>query len=158
MSRVKRYLERKYSGGYYRFWTDVSVQELIDAGVKVYWHEHLYDGHGLRSEEAEETRWRLARSEKEIHEADYRLMEIDGKFYDGRVAIYFNIQDEETWNEVQAIERQNKAAEEAYWTDYRETGKADRAAVARGLFFGGYKNDYSQEWYDTQIAPEARLS
>lgn len=152
MTRCKRMLERKYSGSLDKYWTDVSVQELIDAGVKVYWHVNWYGV--IRWEDAEDTTWRLARSEAEMDRYDFAMKEWEGRTLEGRVMIYFDIADEATWKEVQAIARQNEAAEEEYWRHFRESGRADRAAKARSMLLFG-AGDYTQEWYDRQIAPEA---
>lgn len=153
MTRCKRMLERKYSGSLYKYWTDVSVQELIDAGVKVYWHVNWYGV--IRWEDAEDTKWKVARSEAEMDKYDFAMKEHKGRTLEGRVMIYFDIRDDAVWQEVLAIERRNEAREEAYWKEFRESGRADRAAEARSMFLFGAGGDYTQEWYDRQIAPEA---
>lgn len=152
MTRCKRMLERKYSGSLYKYWTDVSVQELIDAGVKVYWHVNWYGV--IRWEAAEDTKWRLARSEAEMDKYDFAMKEWEGRYLEGRVMIYFNIKDEATWKEVQAIEKRNEQEEKEYWREFRESGRADQCAIERGWALMGA----DPEWYEKQTAPEKVLA
>lgn len=147
MNRCKFCIERKYSGSLYKFWTDVSVDELIKAGVRVYWHVAMYNGAGWRCEDMEEPKWRLARSQKEMDELDYARVGIDGKFYDCRVMIYFNIKDDQLWKEIQRLDQVNEEKEHAYWKDYVESGKADQAAIERGCMLMGA----DPAWYDRQV-------
>jgi hypothetical protein len=154
MSRCKFCLERKYSGGLYQFWTDVSVDELIRAGVKVYWHVNLYrSGKFGRAEELEDPKWRLAKSQQEMDELDYAMVEKSGNFYDCRVMIYFDIKDDRLWKEVQRLEQVNEEREHAFWKEFRESGEADRAAISRGFMLMGA----DPGWYDRQTAPEKQL-
>lgn len=152
MTRCKRELERKYSGSLYKYWTDVSVQELIDAGVKVYWHVNWYGV--IRWEDAEDTKWRLARSEAEMDRYDFAMKEWEGRTLEGRVMIYFDIQDEATWKEVQAIAKRNELAEEKYWREFRESGRAEQCAIERSWAL----RDCDPEWYDRQTAPNQVLA
>ena len=152
MTRCKIKLERKYSGSLYKYWTDVSVQELIDAGVKVYWHVNWYGV--IRWEDAEDTKWRLAKSEAELDRYDYAMKEWNGRPLEGRVMIYFNIQDEATWKEVQAIAKRNEQAEHEHRRQFRESGRADQCAIERGWALMGA----DPEWYERQTAPEKVLA
>ena len=104
MNKCKFCMPRKYSGGLYKYWTDVSVDELIKAGVRVYWHVNMYAVDRWRCEDVEEPKWKLARNQKEMDELDYAIVEKDGKFYDCRVMIYFNIKDDQLWKEIQKLE------------------------------------------------------
>lgn len=147
MNRCKFCIERKYSGSLYKFWTDVSVDELIKAGVRVYWHVNMYAGDGWRCEDMEEPKWKLARNQKEMDELDYARVGIDGEFYDLRVMIYFNIKDDQLWKEIQKLEEINEKKEHAYWKDYVESGRADRAAIERSWTLMGC----DPAWYDRQV-------
>lgn len=151
-------LERKYSGSYEKFNTSVSVQELLDAGVRVYWHkawyEEIFSGFSWRAEGRENTRWDLVRSEDNLRDMDGTEAVINGKRYEGRVLIYCNIRDDELWEKVLAIEEANERKAEEYWRWYRESGKADEAAMARGAMLMGC----DPAWYDRQTAPEKQLS
>ena len=152
MTRCKIKLERKYSGSLYKYWTDVSVQELIDAGVKVFWHVNWYGV--IRWEAAEDTKWKLARSEAELYRYDSAMKEWEGKYLEGWVMIYFNIKDEATWKEVKAIARRNKQAEHEYWREFRESGRAEQCAIERSWALMGA----DPEWYDRQTAPNQVLA
>lgn len=149
MNKCKFCMPRKYSGSLYKYWTDVSVDELIKAGVRVYWHVNWYSSEklGIRAEEMEEPKWRLAKSKKEMDEVDYAMVEKDGKFYDCRVVIYFNIKDDQLWKEIQKLDEINEEKEHAYWKDYVESGRADRAAIERGWTLMGC----DPAWYDRQV-------
>lgn len=149
MSRCKFCLDRKYSGSLYKYWTDVSVDELIKAGVKVYWHVAMYQAgkFGGRAEDIEEPKWMLARNQKEMDELDYARVGIDGEFYDLRVMIYFNIKDDQLWKEIQKLEQINEEKEHAYWKEYVESGRADQAAIKRGWALMGS----DPAWYDRQV-------
>ena len=151
-------LERKYSGSYEKFNTSVSVQELLDAGVRVYWHkawyEEIFSGFSWRAEGRENTRWDLVRSEDNLRDMDGTEAVINGKRYEGRVLIYYNIRDDELWEKVLAIEEANERKAEEYWRWYRESGKADEAAISRGAMLMGC----DPAWYDRQTAPEKQLS
>lgn len=148
MNKCKFCIERKYSGSLYKFWTDVSVDELIKAGVRVYWHTNLYKlgRMGGRAEDHEESKWKLAKSQKEMDELDYAMVEKDGSFYECRVMIYFNIKDDQLWKEIQKLEEINEKKEHAYWKDYVESGKADQAAIERSWTLMGC----DPAWYDSR--------
>ena len=147
MNKCKFCIERKYSGSLYKFWTDVSVDELIKAGVRVYWHVAMYAGDGWRCEDMEEPKWKLARNQKEMDELDYARVGIDGNFYDCRVMIYFNIKDDQLWKEIQKLEEINEKKEHAYWKAFRESGEADRCAIERSWTLMGC----DPAWYDRQV-------
>ena len=157
MSRCKFCMQRKYSGSLYKYWTDVSVDELIRAGVRVFWHMNWYEadryGLGMRREDLEEPKWALARSGKELDMLDESMAERGGRFYERVLMIYFDIKDDRLWREVQAIEKANEEKEEAYWRWYRESGRADRDATERGWALMGA----DPAWYDRQTAPQALL-
>ena len=129
-------LERKYSGSYEKFNTSVSVQELLDAGVRVYWHkawyEEIFSGFSWRAKGRENTRWNILESEDKLRDMDGTEAVINGKRYEGRVLIYYNIKDDALWEKVLAIEAENKRKAAEYWKWYRESGKADEAAIERG--------------------------
>jgi len=151
-------LERKYSGSYEKFNTSVSVQELLDAGVRVYWHkawyEEIFSGFSWRAEGRENTRWELVRSEEEISRFDHTEVTVNRKRYEGIVLIAFDIRDAALWEKVLAIQTENERKAEEYWRWYRESGKADEAAIARGAMLMGC----DPAWYDRQTAPEKQLS
>ena len=147
MSRCKIMLPRRYSGGLYAFWTDVSVDELIAAGVRVYWHVALYRG-GWRYEDLEEPKWRLARSKQEMNMLDFSMIERDGHYYDQKVHIYYNIKDDALWRELKKLEEVNEEKEHEYWREFVASGKADKAAAARGWALRGA----DPAWYESQTA------
>ena len=149
MNKCKFCIERKYSGSLYKYWTDVSVDELIKAGVKVYWHVNLYSAgkYGSREEDLEESKWKLAKSQKEMDDIDLAMVERNGRFYECRVMIYFDIKDDQLWKEIQRLDLVNEEKEHAYWKDYVESGRADRAAIERGWTLMGA----DPAWYDRQV-------
>ncbi len=150
-------LERKYSGSYEKFNTSVSVQELLDAGVRVYWHkawyEEIFSGFSWRAEARENARWELVRREEQIRAFDHTEIRVNRKRYEGIVLIAFDIRDDALWEKVLAIQAENERKAEEYWRWYRESGKADEAAVQRGRSMLGA----SWAWYDSQTAPEKQL-
>lgn len=149
MNKSKFVLDRKYSGSLYKYWTDVSVDELIRAGVRVYWHVNLYKlgRMGGRAEDLEESKWKLAKSQKEMDDIDLAMVERNGSFYECRVLIYFNIKDDQLWKEVQRLAQINQEKGKAYWRSFRESGEADRVAIERSWTLMGC----DPAWYDRQV-------
>ena len=143
-------LERKYSGSYEKFNTSVSVQELLDAGVRVYWHkawyEEIFHGFSWRAEGRENTLWNIVESEDKLRDMDGTEAVINGKRYEGRVLIYYNIKDDALWEKVLAIQAENERKAAEYWKWYRESGKADEAAIERSYML----MDCDPAWYYRQ--------
>lgn len=156
----------RYSGSYIKFFCGVSVQEVLDCGIKVYWHENWYEDSKIRwrREEYEAQKWSLLRKESDLPEdGKERVVRENGKevCLVSSVRIFYRATGEQ-FKRLLAVDAENKRRGEEYWRWYRESGQADRDAEARGRFWSNYLSGAGraaseQYVYEHDIAPEAAI-
>lgn len=155
-------LPHRYIGGTHDYFS-VSLQQMIDAGVRIYYHVdwHRCRDHFFNVPELEEQKWRLLRKESDLPESEVKEARINGRdcCVESSVSISFRIPPN-IYARVKEVEAENKRRGEEYWRQYRESGQADRDAEARGRFWTRYlKGSRVSEQYihDHDIAPEAAI-